>query len=592
LDITKNKYLITVSIDSLKNIDLSKSIALGEWCIPYKNRIAYKNIEVLDFIWNDRSKYEEAYYYCLEIFEKLLSELKDDINKNLNVNFSIDYYRLILSPWLIHYIHQAYDKYVSIKQAYSKNKNLITYILDEKDYYIPLDYQDFMYMITKNEIYNLQQYSQIVKFLNYDYKYIDTNKKNEQKLYYKNNNSMKRKLVNFVDKTFLYISNMLYRKEELTTVCEPYFLYDATNRYKLVLKSGFKIILNDFNYNYYIDLTLDMKKREKKCEKNKDKTFINYLRQVILKDIPLIYFENLLKFRDKVLSFNIHKTNIFYTANAHYGNEIYKFYIAENYKNTKTIISQHGGVNGTHLLSLEEIDHKMADYIFTFGWKDKKNEIPMYSFNISLLKRKFKHKPDPKKILFISTGQPRRLFRFHSSYSATEYKKLIQQSIDFLSIINCDVVYRKYQEHYGWFTEEQIEKGINRHLIYDINKKIIKSYQTADIVVSNHIGSTYLESISLNIPTVVFCDESVTKFRESASEIYKILTEVGIFHKSGYSAAKFINLLYDENRLYEWWHSSDVIEAKTKLINKYSNITDSWFIEFKNKTTEILKYKQ
>ena len=109
LDTIKNiKYLIPVNIDVLTGPSLDDSCFLGEWCTPYDNAEQYNHIPVLPFIWDDRNKYEQAYFYTLDVFENVLIYLQEVINKQFGLDFDIVFYRRVLSPWLIHYIQQAY----------------------------------------------------------------------------------------------------------------------------------------------------------------------------------------------------------------------------------------------------------------------------------------------------------------------------------------------------------------------------------------------------------------------------------------------------------------------------------------------------
>jgi len=583
LDTISQKYLISTSINLFHNIDLENSILLGNWCIPNDMHHKIAKEQIFRFIWSNRKKYEEAYFDSINIFEDMLLFLKDEINSRLKQNFDIQFYRVVLSPWLIHYIHQSYDKYINIFEVFEENKNIIAYTLNVKNNIIPVDYTDFIELTTNSGIYNLQQYSQIVKYLEYNHKDVTLKKEQKQKNIYKTKTNKMRYIV---DKTCSYISSKVHNQSDLTNITSPYF-HNKLSKYKLWFFGKFKYILDDMDYDLSVELNIDREKRKNHSQLSK-KSYINYLKENIFNDIPLLYFENICRFNDIVKSLPIKKCKIFYTANAHYSSEIYKFYIAANYDKTTSIISQHGGVNGTHLLSLEEIDHQLADYIFTFGWKDRANEIPMYSFNSSLLYKTFKHTPKKNEILLISTAQPKNIFRLHSSYSADEFQVLINNSIDFLNVLNkYNVKFRGYPNDYGWNTNDTLEKNIISQLNYDNNKKILDSYKTAEIVVSNHIGTTYLEAISLNIPTVVFCDDNVTKFRDSTNDIYTKLFKVGIFHKNGNSAALFIKNLYETDGLNKWWNSIEIENVKKEFVQKYSNLTDNWYSKFNEQIDKL-----
>lgn len=583
MDTINQKYLISTSIDLFDNVDLNNSIFLGRWCVP--SGMQYKILEeqIFRFIWSSRKKYEDAYLNSINIFEDMLLFFKDEINSRLKQNYDIQFYRVLLSPWLIHYIFQSYDKYINILEVFEENKNIIVYTLNIKDNIIPVNYLEFIELITSSDMYNLQQYSQIIRYLKYNHEDTTVKKEQKQKDRYKVKSN---KIKYLVDKVCSFFSTKLHSQSDLTTITGPYF-HNKFSKYKLWLIGKFKYILDDMNYDLDLKLNIDIQKR-KTYINLREKSYINYLKENIFNDIPLLYFENICKFNDIVKTLPIKQSKIFYTANAHYSNEIYKFYVANNYDNMTSIISQHGGVNGTHLLSLEEIDHQLADFIFTFGWKDRGNEIPMYSFNSSLLYKSFVHTPIKNEILFISTGQPRNIFRLHSSYSADEFQILINHSIDFFNVLNkYQVKFREYPNDYGWNINNTLEKNTIRELNYDNNKKIVDSYKTAEIVVSNHVGTTYLEAISLNIPTIVFFDESITKFRHSANNIYGKLFEVGIFHKDGNSAALFIKKLYETDTLYKWWNSIEVENVKKEFIQKYSRLTDNWYYKFNEQIDKL-----
>jgi len=598
------KYVICNNVKKIEMNDIlineKNTIFLGKWCVSYNEIKKYKNFEFFDFIWKDRKKYEEAYWYLLNVFEDILEALYRKINSSYNLSFDKTFYRIILSTWLIHYIHQIYDKFITIKKftLYYKGKENINFVfLIDNNNYIPLNYQDFINKIIFNESYNAQQYHKVINYFNLEKKFITIIDKKRQQVTFNYSQNFFNKLKN----KCYHFFNFINKNEKIATIVNPYFLYSKTNDLKLLFKSNFRVILNDFDFNVNFDLKICKEKRNQTIFENPEDIkddFYDFLNQNILQEIPLIYFENINKIINFLNKQKIPKTKVYYTANAHYSNDFFKFYIAMNKKNIKTVISQHGGVNGTHLLSLEEIDHKLADYIFTFGWKERVNEIPMYSFNISTLIKKFKYKPKKNNLLFISTAAPRRIFRFYSCYSGDEFENLIFQTIDFFNFLDekINIIYRKYPVHLGWFTEEIIQNNINKKIKFDRNKKIIESYKNAEIVVSNYLGSTYLETLSLNIPTIIFCDEKITKFRKSAQDIYEKLKKVNILHNDGKSAAQFLNYLYNnKNNLYEWWNSYSTQKVRLEFVNRYSNVTDSWYeeiiLKLKDISNEINSFK-
>ena len=56
MDISNKKYILPVNIESLFDVDIENSIALGNWCIPINKKEQYTNIPVWKFAWEDRKK--------------------------------------------------------------------------------------------------------------------------------------------------------------------------------------------------------------------------------------------------------------------------------------------------------------------------------------------------------------------------------------------------------------------------------------------------------------------------------------------------------------------------------------------------------
>ena len=63
----------------------------------------------------------------------------------------------------------------------------------------------------------------------------------------------------------------------------------------------------------------------------------------------------------------------------------------------------------------------------------------------------------------------------------------------------------------------------------------------------------------MNIPTVIFWDPTFWEIRESAKPFFEKLKKVGVFHENPSSAAKHINLIWEN--VEKWWQSKEVINA-------------------------------
>jgi putative transferase (TIGR04331 family) len=94
------------------------------------------------------------------------------------------------------------------------------------------------------------------------------------------------------------------------------------------------------------------------------------------------------------------------------------------------------------------------------------------------------------------------------------------------------------------------------------------------LVVHNYLGTTWLETLAMNIPTVCFYDPAVFRPRESARPYFELLTRVGVLHHSGAAAARFVNDLRGDPA--SWWQKSEVQEARETFVARYANFKADW----------------
>ena len=98
------------------------------------------------------------------------------------------------------------------------------------------------------------------------------------------------------------------------------------------------------------------------------------------------------------------------------------------------------------------------------------------------------------------------------------------------------------------------------------------------MVVHNYLGTSYLETLGLNIPTVCFYDYDMYKFRDEAIPYINELERVGILHRSGANAAQFVNQL--GNQIQDWWTQPDLQSVCSKFVSQYANFNSNWIVEW------------
>ena len=567
-------FLATTSIDDLWDKEENDILLAGKWCLKYKKK--YKtNLHCLPYQWEYSEDIYDAQVHCNKIYEKTLSRLSDELNRYLGIKKEKQYYRILLGNWLIHFIHQAYDKFKILELA-KKEGASYTWILNEKQYYFPVDFNDFITK-TNDDLYQFQLFSQVAKYskiktitktvnepLN-----LEVSGRKEKSLGI-GSSSLKRIVKNIV----LKISSVLpFRK---TIIVNPYFKRHSTKFHLLLfIKSFGRIIFDDFIYAPdFIKTKPDFLLRQRKPKKSK--YFSGWISQLALSNIPLCYLEYYFKYERLVSSLYNQKGHVFLTYNALYANVPFQFFVAKRYKDHTFCSAQHGSAFGMEKWhDGENLERSIAHIFYTYGWKEdnKTKPLPMPYLIKNYNKNQLK-----KDILLLTTIRNRYVMRFILSTSSTKnLTDHVDFPIDFLNELKKlnNVIIRHHPVHdiLGWKNRERILERFPK-LREESNKNFYYSLEKCKMFVTDHLGTSFLESMQSNTPTICFLNKTSYLFREAFMPYLKELESMKIVFYDGKSAAKHVNAVYD--KLNDWWFSDGVQRARARFVDKYASTSKNW----------------
>lgn len=582
---SSNCFFATTAIEEFWDKD-QKIIFLGEWCKLHNKRKEWMSLEYEDvqFVWENIDTILNGIEYCNKIYERTLIQLAQILNAYHGIEKDVQYYRIILGNWLFLFIHQLYDKYLTLKKAFEKYPDAQTWLLDEEQYYIPVEYNSYIEHILSDK-YALQIYSQVLMALGYDFERKKLSKPIEQSLSYRLNFNLSKKLRLFDLFTKVSSSISAFLHTKTITITSPYFSYNSVEKYlKILFKSRFQCILDDMRYKVNISFKIDQTMRKQELSLNGDE-FEAVLSKILLSNIPVLFVEGFASFRSAVVNLSIHKSKAFYTANALYGNYIFKYYIAEHYKTIKILNGQHGGGYGIHFITAtEEYEKSVVDIFYTSGWKKNESTIPLavpkfFSKECSLC-------ISSDKILFTINEMPRYVYRLQFSPLASNYLfETLNQIMAFLKHFQMrdKLLIRTYPQNlYGWDTNERIAEHFSDCFFDDFSKPFEQMLRRARVFVTSGAHTTYLEALAANKPTVIFLSDKVFRFHPDVQPYFERLQDVNILHYSPESAAKHLNAVYED--VDTWWQSAEVQDARESFVEKYArsspNWADEWVAEF------------
>jgi putative transferase (TIGR04331 family) len=564
-------FLVTTALEDFWDKS-QKILFLGEWCKLYKRKEEWEKLDykMLPYHWDNRPAFYRDYLYMKEVYEKYIRCLSYKLNEVHNVDFSLNYWRIIIGPWLYYFIQIFYDRYLSIKTAADSGLVTNTWITrTDKVNFIPNDFPEFAVSFT-NDSYNHYIYSYLIEILgNIQFEFIE----HDLSIYKKK----KVKTKDIIKHILAFPGKYLPSNNNRYVIAESFSLLDM-------------IKLNYFLGQYpYIEapadntskFPLNFQLRKNLFLKIGNTQFESILDKLILNQIPKAYIEGYRHLANHSLRFFPKKPKLIFTAAAHESNECFKFWAAyKKESGTKLVISQHGGHYGTGLFSRRE-DHEIgiSDYYFSWGWQDneKPKVVPIASGTLWKLMRERKRCLSGH-ILWAAMSVPRYFYLMHSFVVGPQWLRYLDEQKRFSEAVLPDVhellLLRPSPD--DWDLNQLARwKDIDPRLkLYFGKESMLKQVQKSRLFIATYNGTTYLQTFVLNHPTVIFWNPNHWELREDAQPYFDELRHVGILHDTPESAASKVNEIYHNPDL--WWQQAEIQHAKNRFSERFAKTSNSW----------------
>ncbi len=553
-----------------------KVIFLGKWCCLFDRKDLWSNLDykIEDFHWDDRKKLQNDYVLLEEIYENFLDSFHIYLNNLHKKKFSKRFWRILIGPWLYSSICIVYDRWFMLLKLASKKNALKKYSL--KDIHESLntfDMEEFNIKIEKDE-WNEALYCLLIeKFFSSNIDLI-----NLKESYKKPQLQNESKVIEFIKKISNFISK-IFSKHSDVFIISPYLSH--FNRFYLQLHLSqfpafwFKIKKKIVSYNrsFIRNESLSFSTAE-------TTEFEKVLDEILLILIPKSYlegFEDLLK-ESENQGWPINPESIF-TSNSHTADDIFKCWCGlRTEKGTKLIIGQHGGNFGMTPMAFHESHQiKISDKWLSWGWHDPDNEKiqPLGNFTSSF--KRLKHNTNGNALL-VGMTLPRYSYYLYSVPIAGQVEDYLNDQIKFAKALPNKILsnlkIRTYQSDRGWQQKDRWKENFTNEIPFDDNRfDLLKSLKNSRIFVGTYNATTYLETFSANMPSIIFWNPNHWEINKTTKNLLETLEKKKIFHSCPIKAAKHLENIWED--VDSWWFSEDVQSAKNEFIQVFSKQNSS-----------------
>ena len=499
--------------------------------------------------------------YCWDAALDLGDRLGERLNGILDVKRSPVYWETLLLPWLVAWVENLYDRYLRLKWV---RENIPGAILELPRVAepAPLYYQSFD-VWGKSHLHSINiclyrlliermGLSDSVRFLNAPLK--DSGSPG--------NLSTRRRLKQLIKQV---IPGFVLSR----THPDPFMQASvgvAEMRNDSVKDSNFPMQSLDRN-----SLSIDESQDE----------FRNILGSLAAKALPVSLFEEYharsVYAKSVILD---RKIGALCISNTFWGSDTIKYVSAELRESGARLVGrQHGAGYGCYeLVTPERVERRLTDFYITWGWTDDSSRptVPLPDPKLSELLDS--HRPANEDILLMGSHGPMYMFRYQSywipEFVQERYGPMQESFLRALGDpIKARVVYRTYPTEYGWGERQRLMRYLPG-VRFDSALKATDSMARCSLAVFDHPGTSLLESLTMNTPTVAFWDHAQCPMRAEAQPYFSLLQDAGILFGNPDDAARQINAVADDPQ--RWWKSSSVQSARKSFCRRFAWADPDW----------------
>jgi len=578
----ENFHLVTSSIIETWKSD-KINLLINEGCLDISRIESFKSFDYKfhDHPWDNRENLIISIKYLDDLSNRIIKIFHKKLNQVHNKKYSEKFWKILMRRWVDLSISVLYERWISTKYILDNNDNFSYSIIDiPENFFSSKDMEDF-YLLVRTDLFNHYLYSLILKFNNfkkinvikYQEKFFDPHKK-----YWYKRGILKSFLLKILDKI-----NFFFLKKA------KYFILDTYLGHQEELKLSTK--LGVFGKPYIEkdckDNIIDFKLRDSaRLDLDCKNDFEKFLNTFYHSFIPKSYLENFHEIEKTVDSFNWPENPKSIFTSHSLRNDLVSFYSGKKTEaGTKLIVGQHGGAYfqfKEHWGDKKEVE--FSDKFISWGFS---NSEKIKSIGIlKPLKKNINYKNNSE-ILLIIKSQSKYTQLLNSSIGVNQHIKYVNGTIKFAKSLSDDLL------KYLLVRLHARKLGCNEDFIWKKNfpkvrnnygkKNIFDLYNKSRIVVHSYAVTGYLETLAMNIPTIIFHDLKNSPFTYEATKDLSDLIECKIFHHNPETAASHLNEVYIN--IDKWWLSEEVQSARKEFVKKYCKINENKL----NAVKDILK---
>lgn len=261
-----------------------------------------------------------------------------------------------------------------------------------------------------------------------------------------------------------------------------------------------------------------------------------------------------------------------FTSNRHIYDDVFNVWVADVTENgSRLILGQHGGHYGISRFPsfAERHECDIADTYLTWGASSCRNATP--AIILTILGKRRPLRKGSKLVLITDHLWSQKRSQFIDIDQTSNYTNHINEVVNSLPLGICSQLIIRTHHGQDETGRPIVDKSRVNKLgitVDDGTTAYSRLLRKSRIVVVAHNGTTFPETLSLGVPTLITWTSNWVEIRDEAKPIFAKLAEVGIFHEDPVSLAKHVSAIWDN--VDAWWDSKEVVEARELFCSQYA----------------------
>jgi len=567
---------ITTRDESIKT-EYENEYYMGPWCIDYFDILSEEKKYLVES-YMDYNQMQNNKLYTDDVFDFFLNYLYIALNKYNNVNYSISFWKLILSNWLTLTLDQVHFYFNRLKEIDDLGIKLHVYTDTSFPYTTLSQVQERKAFADEEYLHSLLSII-IENFI------------------FKNITFSKKKIINNIDYKRKYIkkSAFILLKKKI------YWFFLKKNKaryllYSLIGTSKFEkfliaIFFKEFSFSYKEKLLLGGSPGLKSldyCDDSLNDEFFNIYVNFLKKALPSTLTDNFHLFIDNCSDYKNKKVCLASSGN-YQDEQLFELALAKDY-GTKVISMEEGADGAPKINGFLRFTLDPYDAFVSWGWQsNNKSKSKIFVTSSSRLSKLLNiHMERFDKILYL-TYYLNVNFSFYNSMIIhnpkylENKKRFIYELSNTKSAENLVVKTHQFSKRINGEEDKIYMKqwGIN----YSLHNNPKLTVSSCALLYVDYLSTAIYEALVANTPMIICIDEDVTIPSSDLKEIFDDFTILGVVFKTPQEAAIKINEIFLDRE--KFWHQESIQKVRHKFIDMLARTNKNWFSEFRNTMNKI-----